>query len=197
MYGLSAFSEFWWNVNGHVLFLYRLWYLLGAILVPAYLGQGTLYLLMKRRNADIIMAALGLATLYAVVRVFTVNIDISGLTTLTGIGVMPADIRFFIVPIFNAFGTFALIGGALYSAFIFWRKRIMPYRVLSNILIAGGALLPAAGGVSISMAGNINAFFILELLGAIVMFIGFLRSEAVFGLSRFPLIHGFKRVGEA
>jgi len=194
MYSISTFTEFWWNVYGHIDVIYRLWYLIGAILVAAYLGQGTLYLLMRRRNANIIMALLGAATIYVAIRVFTINIDISGLTKLTGVGVLPTDIRAIITPIFNAFGTIALAGGAIYSAFIFWRKRILPHRVISNILIALGSLLPAAGGIHISVAGNLNLFFILELVGVVIIFIGFLRTKDVFGLYRFPLIHGFKKL---
>jgi hypothetical protein len=158
------------------------------------LGQGTLYFLMRRRNADIIMWVLGIATVVTTVRVFTVNIDITGLAKLTGVGVMPTDVRAVITPVFNTFGTFALVGGAIYSAFIFWRKRILPQRVAANILIAVGALLPAAGGIHISTGGNLNLFFILELAGVVIMFIGFLRTKEVFGIYRFPLIHGFKKV---
>jgi hypothetical protein len=194
MYCISTFTEFWWNVYGHIDVLYRLWYLIGAILVAAYLGQGTLYFLMRRRSAHIIMAVLGAASLYAVVRIFTVNLDISGLTKLTGVGVMPTDIRAIITPVFNTFGTVALVGGAIYSAYIFWRKRILPHRVVANILIALGALLPAAGGVHLSTEGNLNLFFLFEMAGIIIMFIGFLRTKEVFGLYRFPLIHGFKKV---
>jgi hypothetical protein len=194
MYSISTFTEFWWNVYGHVDIMYRLWYLFGAVLVAAYMGQGTLYLLMRRRNAHIIMALLGLATIYAAIRVSTINIDISGLTKLTGIGIMPTDVRAIITPLFNAFGTFALVGGAAYSAFVFWRKHILPHRVVSNILIALGALLPAVGGIHVSVASDLNLFFILELAGVIIMFIGFLRTKEVFGLYRFPLIHGFKKI---
>jgi hypothetical protein len=198
MYAVSTFTEFWWNVQGHVDVLYRLWYLIGAILVAAYLGQGTLYLLMRRRTANIIMALLGVVTLYAVVRIFTASIDISGLTKLTGVGVMPTDIRAIVTPITNAFGTFALVGGALYSAWIFWRKRLFPHRVVANVLIAVGALLPATGGIHISTSsGDINLFFIFELLGVIIIFIGFLRTKEVFGLYRVPFIHGFKKVQKA
>jgi hypothetical protein len=195
MYALSTFTEFYWNVVGHVDVFYRLWYLIGAVLVAAYLGQGTLYLLMKRRHAHIIMAILGVITLYSVIRIFTAHIDISGLTVLTGRDVIPKDIRFGVTPLVNAFGTFALVGGALWSAWIFWRKRILPHRVIANILIALGALLPAAGGIHIATpSGDLNLFFIMELLGVIIMFIGFLRTKEVFGLYRFPLIHGFKKV---
>jgi hypothetical protein len=194
MYSLSTFTEFWWNVHSHVDILYRLWYLVGAILVAAYMGQGTLYLLMRWRTANIIMVVLGAATLYATIRIFTLNLDISGLTKLTGVGVFPTDIRAVATPIFNTFGTFALVGGALYSAYIFWRKRILGHRVAANILIALGALLPAAGGIHISTQGDINLFFIFELAGVIIMFIGFLRTREVFGVYRFPLVHGFGRV---
>ena len=128
--------------------------------------------------------------------IFTVNIDISGLTKLTGVGIIPSDVRAVITPLFNTFGTLALVGGAVYSAFIFWRKRILPHRVVANILIALGALLPAAGGIHISVNGNLNLFFLFELAGVIIMFIGFLRTKEVFGLYRFPLVHGFKKVEE-
>jgi hypothetical protein len=195
MYSFSAFTEFWWNVVGHVDFLYRIWYLVGAILVAGYLGQGTLYLLMRRRPANIIMAILGLFTIYAVVRIFSAHLDISNLTKLTGVGVLPNDIRAIVTPIVNAFGTLALVGGAIYSAFIFWRKRILPHRVIANILIAVGALLPAAGGIHISVNnGDINLFFLFELAGVIIMFIGFLRTKEVFGIYRIPFVHGFNKI---
>jgi hypothetical protein len=194
MYCISAFAEFYWNIIGHAEIPYRLWYLVGAILVAAYLGQGTLYLLMRRRNAHIIMAILGLASLYAVIRVFAVDIDVSNLSTLTGRGVMPTDLRAIVTPVFNTFGTLALVGGAVYSAYIFWRKRTLPHRVVANILIALGALLPAIGGTNLSTSGSINLFFILEFAGVVIMLIGFLRTKEVFGLYRVPVIHGFGKV---
>jgi len=194
MYCVSTFTEFYWNIVGHNIVLYRLWYLIGAVLVAAYLGQGTIYLLMRRRRAHAFMAVLGAATVYAAIRVLTVNIDITGLTELTGKGIFPTDVRAIITPVFNAFGTVALVGGAAYSAYIFWRKHILPHRVVSNILIAVGALLPAVGGIHISVGGGLNLFFLFELAGVIIMFVGFLRTKEVFGLYRFPLIHGFKKV---
>jgi hypothetical protein len=194
MYSFSALTEFWWNVVGHVDFLYRIWYLVGAILVAGYLGQGTLYLLMRRRPANIIMVILGLFTIYATARIFSAHLDISSLTKLTGVGVLPIDIRAIVTPIVNAFGTLALVGGAIYSAVIFWRKRILPHRVVANILIAAGALLPAAGGIHISVNnGDINLFFLFELAGVIIMFIGFLRTKEVFGIYRIPFIRGFRK----
>jgi hypothetical protein len=192
MYLLSTLSEFLWGASGPNEAIYRLWYLFGAILVAAYLGMGTVYLLARRRVAHITMLVLGLLTVYAAVRVFTADVDITVLEGLSG-EAMPSSVRA-LTPVLNVFGTVALVGGALYSAWIFWRKRILPHRVVSNVLIALGAILPAAGGTQLRASGNLQVFYALELAGIIIIFIGFLRSREVFGLYRFPLIHGFGKV---
>jgi hypothetical protein len=194
MYFISTGTEFWagtWGINDVI---YRLWYLIGAIFVAAYLGMGTLYLLVKKRVAHIIMGILLAASIYSIIAVFTANIDISTLTSLTGTA-MPLRVRL-LTPFFNTFGTVALVGGALWSAWAFWRRRVMPHRVVSNILIAAGAILPAFGGIHIRFGGDIPLFYIFELLGVIIIFIGFLRTREVFGLYRFPLIHGFGKVSK-
>ena len=81
-----------------------------------------------------------------------------------------------ITPFFNVYGTLALCGGAIYSAFIFWRKRVLYNRMLGNILIALGALSPALGG-TLSKAGFPTALYISELIGIVLIFIGY--TEAV------------------
>jgi len=52
----------------------------------------------------------------------------------------------------NIYGTLALVGGAIYSAYIFWRKRVLFHRMIGNILIAAGALAPAMGDHSLRWA---------------------------------------------
>lgn len=192
MYAVSTLCEFWTEFWGINLVIYRLWYLFGAIFVASYLGMGTVYLLVRRRSAHIIMVILGVASIYATVRVFTASIDTSVLTRLTG-KAMPLSVRL-ITPFFNTFGTVFLVGGALYSAWLFWRKRVLPHRVISNVLIALGAVLPALGGGLIRFGGKLELSYWLELMGIIIIFIGFLKSREVFGFYRFPLIHGFRRV---
>ncbi len=193
MFFISTGTEFWagtWGLNQAI---YRLWYLFGAIFVAAYLGMGTLYLLTPRRIAHIIMTILLVVSLYAAFRVFTASIDLSAISNLSG-QAMPQGVRL-MTPFFNTFGTVALVGGAIYSAWVYWRRRLMPHRVVSNILIAVGAILPALGGtlerfgVSPTIARPS-----LELLGIIIIFVGFLRSREVLGFYRFPLVHGFSKV---
>jgi glucan phosphoethanolaminetransferase (alkaline phosphatase superfamily) len=192
MYFISTGTEFWTQAWGLNEIVYRLWYLIGAVFVAAYLGMGTIYLLARRRVAHIIMGILLAASFYAIFAVFTADIDLSTLHHLSGVA-MPQGVRD-MTPYFNIFGTVALVGGALYSAWVYWRRRLMPHRVLSNILIAVGVILPAFGGVHIRFGGTIQLFYLFELLGIIIIFIGFLRSREIFGLYRIPLIHGFSKV---
>ncbi|MBI4268198.1 MAG: hypothetical protein HY662_05375 [Chloroflexi bacterium] len=194
MYAVSTFTEFLVETGGVSEIAYRLWYLFGAIYVAAYLGMGTVYLLCKRRTAHTVLGILLVLSLVAAFRILTVDIDVSKATALTGLKAMPVDVRAIAAPLFNTFGTVALVGGAAYSAWIFWRKRILPHRVISNILIAIGALLPAIGGSVAALGSARTSFYLLELAGIIIIFIGFMRNREVFGLYRFPLLHGFKKV---
>ncbi len=195
MYSVAAGAEFWMESRGLIEneLAYRLWYLIGAIFVAAYLGMGTLYLLLRRRRtAHIIMSALLAVSAYSIYTVFTADIDLTGMMAITG-DAMPAVIRR-LTPILNGLGTLALVGGAAYSTWIFWRKQILPHRVVSNAFIAVGAILPAVGGTSLKTGGSTEVFYVLELVGVVIIFVGFLRSREVFGFYRFPLIHGFGRI---
>jgi len=180
-YGIGGFCEAYFGAFGWNQFIFRSWYLFGAILVAAWLGQGTVYLLVKKRVANITMAILLVASIYAAVRVFSAQIDPSLLTTsvhtgseLSGHAIVTSGIRT-LTPFFNIYGVVTLVGGAVYSAWIFFRKRVLLHRVIGNILIAVGALAPAFGG-AFSRFGVPGALYIGELFGAVLIFIGFLRA---------------------
>ena len=180
-YGIGGFCEGFYGAFGWNPLVFRLWYLAGAILVAAWLGQGTVYLLAKRRWAHALMVLLGLGSLYAAIRVFGAELDPTLMTSsvhtgseLSGHAIVTPGVRS-LTPIFNLYGTVTLVGGALYSAWIFWRKRVLLHRTIGNILIAAGAILPAFGG-GFSRMGVPSALYISELLGAILLFIGFWRA---------------------
>lgn len=180
-YGIGGFCEAYFGALGWNPLVYRMWYLFGAILVAAWLGQGTVYLLAKRRWANITMVILGLGSLYATIRIFGAEIDPSLLTTsvhtgseLSGHAIVTPGIRT-LTPLFNIYGVVTLVGGAVYSAWIFYRKRVLLHRTIGNILIAVGALAPAFGG-SFSRFGVPGALYMGELIGAILMFAGFIRA---------------------
>jgi hypothetical protein len=181
MYGIGGFCEGYYGAFGWNPLTFRLWYLFGAMLVAAWLGQGTAYLLIRRRWVHGLMLVLAVASLYGAVRVFTAQLDPAAMgsslhtgSELSGRAIVSGGVRT-LTPFFNLYGTAFLVGGAVYSAWIFWRKRILLHRVIGNVLIATGALLPAFGG-SFSRLGIGGALYISELLGAILLFLGFLRA---------------------
>ncbi|MEO8246603.1 MAG: hypothetical protein ABI622_05725 [Chloroflexota bacterium] len=288
-YGISAGTEFLGSAFGWNEGIYRIWYLIGAFGVAAYLGLGTVYLLNRTRFGYFVAASFALAGLFSyltsvkyaregtpasagsvllvvgaslaaavvvalvtryrrrwvanVTAVILVLASIGvAMATLTvpiaapgfsvdriGIPVgsaMPADLRIFTPP-FNIVGAFALVFGAVYSAFIFMPKaRVM--RVTSPIPVIGpigravavvvnfGASLPGAwralragtlnsrvpatllialGGFIPGWTSGLNrfgitwSFFIGELAGVVLIFLGFLVSIEVFSDVRLPFTH--------
>jgi hypothetical protein len=67
------------------------------------------------------------------------------------------------------------VGGAIYSAYIFWRKHVLFNRMVGNVLIAIGAIMPAIGGSFIRL-GLPDFLYLSELLGVIFMYIGFIQA---------------------
>jgi len=182
-YGIGGFCEAFYGLVGWNPLIFRLWYLFGAVLVAAWLGQGTVYLLVRKRLAHILMALLALGSVYALMRVFGAQLDPALMTSsvhtgseLSGRAILTPGVRS-LTPFFNLYGTIALVGGALYSTFLFWRKRVLLHRTVGNVLIAIGAILPAFGGI-FSRIGIPGALYLSELLGAILLFLGFLRATS-------------------
>lgn len=181
MFGAGSFAEAYlslaWNRT-----IFVIWYLFGAILNPAWLGQGTLYLLVKRRWVHIAAGILILASLASTVLMLSIPLNESGFhlglpisAKLQYKAIIPPDsFKLILIPtiLFGIDGLILLVGGALYSAFLFWRKRVLPNRVIGNVLIATGALSVGTSSVLTGM-GYGQFLYLGELLAAILMFIGF------------------------
>ena len=182
-YGIGSFCEAYYGAFGWNPLVFRLWYLCGAILVAAWLGQGTVYLLANRKWANGLMVLLALGSLYGLIRVFGAQLDPSLMTTsvhtgseLSGHAIVTPGVT----PFFNLYGTVTLVGGAAWSAWIFWRKRILLHRTIGNILIAVGAMAPASGGL-FSRIGLPGVLYLGEFLGVVLMFAGFIRATTPMG----------------
>ena len=285
-YGISAGTEFLGGAFGWSEALYRLWYLIGAFGVAAYLGLGTVFLLNRTRfgyvvafsvfagglfsilsavararegdpaSTGTVIAVVAAATLAAIALVlvtrferrlvapttavvlvaasvvvtwltFTVPVDAPGYyLDVTGVPTgeaFPSDLRV-LTPPFNIAGAFALVFGAVYSAYIFMpKKRVL--RVTTRVPIVGAigrvvavvvnlvASLPTAwrafragtlnsrvpatilialGGFIPGWTSGLNrfgitwAFYLGELVGVLLIFIGFLVSIEVFSDVRLP-----------
>lgn len=183
LYGIGALNEVIMLFTFNPIAL-KLWYLSGAMLTAAWLGQGTINLLVRRRGiAPTLNIMLLIVSILAVALVLMAPItpaaahfnpsqplstQYKDILTRTGIVIL-------LTIVLNTYGTFTLVGGAIYSAYIFWRKRVFFNRMLGNILIAIGAILPAMGGSFIQL-GLPDFLYVSEFLGAILMYIGFLQA---------------------
>jgi drug/metabolite transporter (DMT)-like permease len=78
-------------------------------------------------------------------------------------------------PFFNIYGLITLVGGALWSAWLFLRKRVLPNRVLGNVLIAAGALSIGAAS-TLTRMGYGQLLYLGELFAAVLMYVGFVMA---------------------
>jgi len=178
MYGIAVLCEALYTAVGWNPLAFRLWYLLGAMLVAAWLGQGTVYLLVPRRAAHVLLLLLVIGSLYGAVQAFSATLDPSLMPggELSGRAIVTPGVRI-LTPFFNTYGLVTLVGGAVYSAWAYWRRRVMPNRFVGNVLIALGALTPGLGGL-LSRLGLSGYLYMSELAGSMLMYIGFLRCTA-------------------
>jgi hypothetical protein len=181
MYAIGGLMEALFGLFGWSPLAFRLWYLFGAILVAAWLGQGTVYLLVRRsigriKVSHLLMAVLAVGSLYAAFKVSTAELDPSLMLEgeLSGGAITSSGVRV-LTPFFNVYGVLMLVGGALYSAFVYWRKGLFANRMMGNIFIATGAMAPAFGG-AMQRSGVPVALYVGEFVGAVLMFIGFLYT---------------------
>ena len=183
-------------------FVFKLWYWAGALTVALWLGQGTVFLLIRKgtrawvsfwfvvAGSLIGLAVIGLADVNPAA--YRSGVDLTeqyrDIFTATGGAKTMSTI---LAIVLNSYGTLMLVGGAIYSAYIFWRKRVLPQRMWGNVLIAVGGILPAMGGVLI-LLGSPAFKYLGQLLGSILIFAGFLvatKMEVVRGKRPFANQH--------
>ncbi len=187
MFAIASFSEAYLALDWNK-WVFYCWYLFGAVLTAAWIGQGTVHLLAKKRTARITTVVLVVASIVTAALLLATMPDLteSRFSESEPISeqyqeIMPAIndggiVRLATIP-FNIYGMITLAGGALYSTWLFWRKRILPNRMIGNILIAIGALVIASAG-TLTRFGYGSYLYVGELLAAILMFGGFLVSAS-------------------
>jgi len=172
MFAIAAFAGFLAQSGGATETEYRLFYLFGAILNVAWLALGTMYLLAPRRWADLALAAVVLLSLAAGYAVVAAPVDLAAATA--GHPAYPnGSLARILAGVGSGVGSVVLIGGALWSAWIFLRKRHNGRRALANVIIAVGVLIVAAGGTA-AFTGLGGVLEYTNLVGLAVMLAGFL-----------------------
>jgi len=172
-FGIGTLTESINALAGWSVLNMKAWYISGALLGAFPLAQGTVYLLLKKKTADILtwffivyIAVASIAIIFA-----PVDMSIVDPTRLTGKVMMWAWARMFsILP--NTYALIFLVGGAAWSAIQYARKKGSGNRVLGNWLIAIGGLLPGIGG-SFTRLGYVEVLFVTEFIGILLIWAGY------------------------
>lgn len=172
-FGLGTFAESiniligWSEIN------LRYWYIVGALLGGFPLAQGSVYLLTKERFANItsylFVTLIVVASVFVILTPLDIPENFNG--KLTGAVFTWKWVRFF-SPLINLYAFIFLVGGAIYSAIKYYRMNKTDIRFKGNVYIAIGGLLPGIGGTFTRM-GYVNVLFITELIGLILIYIGY------------------------
>ncbi len=173
LYGVGTLAEAITTVFGWSEPVFRVWYIAGALLGGAPLATGTVYLLLSKKKADRIVTALisYIAVAAVLVLVTPVLSELADPNALSGEVIGWRFVRL-LSPLINLYAVVFLIGGAIWSAWSYWKKGNAPSRVLGNILIAVGAILPGIGG-GFARAGVVEVLYVGELIGLILIWMGF------------------------
>lgn len=175
-YGVGTFTEATTTLIGWNEPTFRAWYISGALLGGAPLAQGTVYLLLSKRTAHTLTTILIAFVVIASVAVILSPINYAQVEShrLTGRVLEWQWVRAF-SPFVNTYAVVFLIGGAILSAFRYSRNPATRHRVIANVLIATGAILPGIGGTATRM-GHTEVLYVTELVGLLLTWMGYRMS---------------------
>jgi len=173
LYGVGTFTESFTTLFGWHEWVFRSWYISGALLGGAPLAQGTVYLMFSRKLANrlSVLLLLTVAVASAAVILSPINYDAVEVHRLTGRVMEWRGARLF-SPFINTYAAIFLIGGAAMSAWRFRKDPTARHRFVGNVFIALGALLPGIGGAA-TRFGHTEVLYIMEFLGLILIWMGY------------------------
>ena len=178
MFGVGTTTESLTSLFGWNPVVFKLWYISGALLGGAPLAQGTVYLMLRRKTAHILTVILVVFVSIAAILVILspINMTLVEPTRLSGSVLAWPWVRLF-SPFINTYALIFLVGGAAWSAWQYWKKGSSS-RVLGNVLIATGALLPGIGG-SFTRLGYVEVLYVTELTGILLIWWGYHLMSSV------------------
>jgi hypothetical protein len=172
---LAAFMQSGWSPV-----LFRIYAITTAVLVPV-LAMGTVELTSHKRTWPRIYLGYNLIVIALwVFAAFTTPLISSELAKAALSSYAPFGGSAFTYPrvlsmLLTIPGALVLFWGAILSIFRFIRKKEYAYRVWANVLIAAATLVISSGG-GLAKAGNTAAFYLTEMVAAILFFAGFLMA---------------------
>ncbi len=166
--------------------LFRIYYILGAGLVSAWLGLGSIALVASPRATRISLIVLSVLSIVAIVLIATSSLNLTNLNNIAGTpgtGILESVAALVIIPILNILGVLAVAGVAVYSGWKLVRRQssvagIQTINLLwANVLILVGDLLNGAAGSFARFFGLQSSFWIIQAFGWTVFFAGVLLAS--------------------
>ncbi len=161
-------------LNGHPLF-FKIYYIFGALMVAAYLGLGSVYLVASPAVARACAAGVVLFTVLGAAGIIMAPVNVSELVSLNGgagKGVLEnKGLWLGQLIVMNLFGTFGVVIPALVSALRLSRRQAAPGFARGNILIALGVLV--IGGAGSAARLGAGGFWLTMALGYVIAYAGF------------------------
>ena len=191
LFAIGSGALWWAEATGWSLFVFRIFFLAGAVLNVAWLALGTIYLLANKKVADHLRNAL------IILSAFSIGVIISTPTKREIVdGEFPAARELFgVLPramaaIGSGIPALVILIGAFWSAWrvlksqapnlnsAILRTVTSPKRLAGgNLLIATGTIVLSASGTLAGRLGKDRAFAVTLLVGLCILFIGFLVAS--------------------
>lgn len=154
--------------------MFKIYYIFGALLVAAWLGLGSIYLMAPGRMARLCAWVVVALSVIGAVQILAAPVDVTQLRSLaggSGRGVLQGRSWLPVLVFMNTFGTVGVVVPALLSAWRLARRQAAPRFVAGNALIAVGVLVLAFAGTAARLGAG--GFWLTMALGWIVTFAGF------------------------
>lgn len=191
LFAAGSLALWWAEVTGWTLFVFKIFFVTGAVLNVAWLALGTIYLLTGNKIGDQVRAYLTCLSAFAVGVILMAPakreiVDGEFPSARELFGVLPRVLA----AVGSGVPALIIIFGALWSIFRVIRKttptisgsneRIVlhPKRLaLGNVLIATGTLVLSASGLVAGRLGKDRGFAVTLLIGLCILFAGFLVAS--------------------
>ena len=166
--------------------LFRIYYILGGALMPAWLGLGSIALVTNARVTRICLVILCVLSVLAAVLISISNVDLHQLSQVAGTagtGILQNGAWLPTIITLNSFGALAVAGVAIYSGWKLIRRQpnVAGFRTnnllwVNTLILLGVALISLAGSRA-RFFGAEGGFWLVMALGWVVFFIGVLLSS--------------------
>jgi RimJ/RimL family protein N-acetyltransferase len=168
--------------------LVRLFYASGAILTTAFLGFGSLYLLLGSRLDRWGPGAIMIVTAFTFASVFNTTVDPARLgEAWYALQTAGTPTRVLAI-VANVFGATVVVGGALYSVSVGLKRGMPRDRAFGVLLIAIGTLVVASGSSLIRLTGDTAFLFVAMAPGVAIIMGGYLLANRAPRLQPSPAV---------